>query len=221
MNSEDAVSLTWQTHYTNGVSSGAEQIITRNPRPREEITNRAKYVKRKEGRGPYLGAWQYLLITTSVLRCTPLSVQLLWHQTLLVSLLPLHQQLFILLNLLMLIFLRILFLSQFLFSLAILSSHGFKNNYAPTAALSIHLQQCLSHCIYDNYILSHLSCPLARKLQEGWDHLPCSPRIPIYGWSKPWDAEWWNYQQGFVYNSKNASLKKKERWKMKDGCNCK
>lgn len=144
MNSEDAGSLTSQTHYTNSVSSGAEQVITRNTRTREEITtNRAKYVKRKEGRGPYLGAWQYLLITTSVLRCTPLSVQLLWHQTLLVSLLPLHQQLFILLNLLMLIFLGILFLSQFLFSLTILSSHGFKNNYAPTAALSIHLQQVL------------------------------------------------------------------------------
>lgn len=65
-------------HYTNSVSSGAEQVITRTTRTREEITtNRAKYVKRKEGRGPYLGAWQYLLITTSVLRCTPLSVQLL------------------------------------------------------------------------------------------------------------------------------------------------
>lgn len=65
MNSEDAGSFTCQTHYTNSVSSGAEQVTTRNTRTREEITtNRAKYVKRKEGRGPYLGAWQYLLITT-------------------------------------------------------------------------------------------------------------------------------------------------------------
>lgn len=50
INSEDAVSLSCQTHYTNGVSSGAEQIITRKTWNLEEITNRAKYLKRTEGK---------------------------------------------------------------------------------------------------------------------------------------------------------------------------
>lgn len=104
-------------------------------------------------------------------------------------------------------------MSQFLFSLAILSSHGFKNNYAPAAALSIHLQQCLSHCVYDNYILSHLSCPLARKLQEGWDHLPCSPSIPMVGLNHEMLTD--GITNKALYTRVKMPLKKKkkdERW---------
>lgn len=137
-------SQTYQTHHTNIMSSWAEQIIWKHGIKAEGITDRAKH----------LTCLLSSICWSLCLRCTPLFSLCDTRLSLLPSSLSTSNFSFCT----KLIFLKMLFLSPI--STLLWHFHppmASKNIYNPTE-LHTHLQ-CLSHCIYYNCVLNHLSCP--------------------------------------------------------------